>query len=81
MSKANLTPKTEEKILRAFDEIHYLGVLHGDVRPENILVGRDGGVWIIDFEFSQIFKDLSKGNLLSREQKDVELLLSSIREE
>jgi RIO-like serine/threonine protein kinase len=81
VSVANLTPKTEEKILSAFDEIHNLGILHGDVRPENILVGVDGGVWVIDFEFSRSFTGvLDTSNLLFRERQHVELMLTEIRQ-
>jgi serine/threonine protein kinase len=36
----------------AFKAIHDLGVLHGDIREDNIMVLKDGSVRIIDFEFS-----------------------------
>lgn len=55
--------------------------MHGDVRPENILVRTDGAVWIIDFEFSRILAALSdRSKLLSQERENVELMLTSIRE-
>lgn len=39
----------------AFHAIHSLGVYHGDVRAENILVAKDGKTtWVIDFEFAEI---------------------------
>lgn len=48
----------EKEILAAFEEIHAFNVLHGDVRPSNILVAEDGNkVWIIDFEDGQIIAD------------------------
>ena len=48
----------EKKVLAAFEEIHNLNVVHGDVRPANILVAEDGNkVWIIDFEDGQILAD------------------------
>lgn len=35
----------------AFDKIHELGVVHNDVRPDNILISQpDCSVWVIDFE-------------------------------
>jgi serine/threonine protein kinase len=38
-------------ILEAFNQIHEHGVVHHDVRPDNILVSESGNsVWIIDFE-------------------------------
>jgi RIO-like serine/threonine protein kinase len=50
-----LTDKIERKILEAFDAIHALGVMHNDIRAENILVSnQDGSVWVIDFEFATV---------------------------
>lgn len=46
-----MTKEIEKKILEAFDSIHQLGVVHNDIRTENILVAQpEGSVWIIDFE-------------------------------
>lgn len=56
MSAATLTADIEQKVRDAFDIIHSLGVVHGDIRPDNILVGDDKCIWIIDFE-SSIFLD------------------------
>ena len=52
MSAATLTADIERKVRDAFDIIHSLGVIHGDIRPDNILVGDDERIWIIDFESS-----------------------------
>ena len=39
----------------AFEAIHSLNVLHGDIRAENILVSSDGmRVYVIDFEWGTI---------------------------
>ena len=43
--------------MAAFEEIHALGVIHGDVRSENIIISQEGKVWIIDFEFAEILGD------------------------
>jgi RIO-like serine/threonine protein kinase len=54
-----MTDEIGEKVLQAFDEIHSLGVMHNDVRRENILVSQsEGSVWIIDFERSEYGKNL-----------------------
>ena len=48
----------EKEVLTAFEEIHHLNVVHGDVRPANILVAEEGSkVWIIDFEDGEIIAD------------------------
>lgn len=38
-------------LARAYATLHEAGVLHGDVHPGNLLVGRDGAVTLIDFGF------------------------------
>jgi len=41
--------------MEAFAAIHSLNVIHGDVRPGNILVSDEGNaVWIVDFEFAYL---------------------------
>jgi serine/threonine protein kinase len=53
-----LTDKAESKIFEAFDAIHSLGIVHSDIRPENILVAEDGNsAWIVDFEFTEIIAE------------------------
>jgi tRNA A-37 threonylcarbamoyl transferase component Bud32 len=41
-----------KNITAAFNAIHELGVIHGDVRRQNIMVKADQSVMIIDFEIS-----------------------------
>jgi RIO-like serine/threonine protein kinase len=81
VSISNLTPEHEKTILEAFDSIHALGVLHGDARRENILVGKDGKeVWIIDFEFSLIVKeDAKREEMFTAERTHVRQLLVDTR--
>jgi len=38
-----------QSISRTYAALHERGVLHGDVHPSNIVVGRDGSVRLIDF--------------------------------
>ena len=81
MSSINLTPRAESKILKAFDGIHALGVLHCDVRADNILVGEEGNhVWIVDFEFAQVIGvEEDAKQRLSQELKEVKRVLTKIR--
>jgi len=68
--------------LEAFDAIHALGVRHFDIRPENILVDKEGdGVWIIDFEFSVIIEDgdSEKQATLATERDLVKQILMEVK--
>jgi serine/threonine protein kinase len=66
----------EGKILEAFDNIHQLGVVHNDVRPENILVAQpEGSVWIVDFEYAR----KGDGSLCKIERQLVMEMISEMR--
>jgi eukaryotic-like serine/threonine-protein kinase len=41
------------EIARAYVTIHSRGVIHGDIHPGNLLVGRNGSVTLIDFGLAQ----------------------------
>jgi RIO-like serine/threonine protein kinase len=51
LSEANWDRNVGEKVIEAYDAIHALGAIHGDIRLENILVTLERRVWIIGFEF------------------------------
>lgn len=41
------------EIAAAYARLHERGVVHGDVHPRNVLVGRDGAVRLLDFGYSR----------------------------
>ena len=53
---------------------HARGVLHGEVRPENILVRPDQSVVVIDFEMSEL---MAPREALVSEMREVKHLLAS----
>ena len=77
LSKETLTDDIERKILDAYNHIHRLGVIHGDIRPPNVLISPpEGSVWIIDFE-DAIF-DGEEGEV-EFERKAVEDMLRKVK--
>ena len=61
---------------KAYQEIHKLKVLHGDVRAANILVSDDKSIYIIDFESSRPEEEWR----LEDESAEVEKLFKKIKE-
>jgi serine/threonine-protein kinase len=51
------------EIVRAYVAIHERGVLHGDVHPGNILIGRNGTITLIDFGLAQFVGDSSDADM------------------
>ena len=42
-----------ESLLEVLDAIHGAGVAHGDLKPANVLVDREGRPWVLDFGVSR----------------------------
>ena len=42
------------EVVLALDDIHNQGVIHRDVKPDNILIGADGHVKLADFGLSAV---------------------------
>ncbi|KAG0362078.1 hypothetical protein BG005_006735 [Podila minutissima] len=65
VSQERLDDSDQEKIKVALSAIHDLGVVHGDIRPQNILVQHDGPCaqfYFVDFGMSRITADKTELN-------------------
>ncbi|KAF9138565.1 hypothetical protein BGX30_009003 [Mortierella sp. GBA39] len=63
VSHERLDDSDQEKIRAALSAIHDLGVVHGDIRPQNIVVQHDGPnvrFYIVDFGMSRIAADTTE---------------------
>lgn len=56
------------KVAKALAEAHQLGVVHADVKPENLIVGSDGKVTIVDWGIASITAE----NRLSEDYESIE---------
>src|SRR2546428_9246456 len=45
------------RVLAALDRAHGHGIVHRDVKPENILIARSGGVKVADFGLARAYAD------------------------
>ena len=49
-----MTDEEKSNLQQAIDDLHKLGVVHNDLKPDNILFDDNGQVYIIDYGFSKL---------------------------
>lgn len=52
------------QIADGLDAIHAAGLAHGDMKPENVMVGRDGRLRIVDVGLVPILERMEQGDIL-----------------
>ena len=52
------------EIILAIDSIHELNCIHRDVKPDNILIGKDGHIKFIDFGLAKISENCFKEDII-----------------
>ncbi|KAG0366522.1 hypothetical protein BGZ54_005232 [Gamsiella multidivaricata] len=78
LCEGRLDLSDRKKIRAALSAIHRLGILHGDIRPHNIVARRDGGnsqFFFIDFGRSVFTREKK---FLKHEAKELESLLGTM---
>ena len=65
-----ISAKTFLKIIKSLKILHEKGIIHCDIKPENILVGNDFGLKLIDFGFSQKLNKNSNNIIFTNEGSD-----------
>jgi serine/threonine protein kinase len=53
-----------DALLSALEAVHRVGILHRDVKPQNVLVGRDGSVKLLDFGVAHVLGEGREHNEL-----------------
>lgn len=48
----SVVQRMSAQLLEAISFLHYLGFIHADLKPENVMVDLEGNIWVIDFGFS-----------------------------
>lgn len=55
-AQGNLAPEDVRRmagqLLEALVYVHYLGYIHADLKPENVMIGLDGNIKVVDFGFA-----------------------------
>ncbi|EFJ43412.1 hypothetical protein VOLCADRAFT_106848 [Volvox carteri f. nagariensis] len=59
---AGISPKLRTAMLRALRVLHRAGVLHGDIRLSNFVMGRDGVVKLVDLGNARVVGGLEAGS-------------------
>jgi Ser/Thr protein kinase RdoA (MazF antagonist) len=73
-----LTFNIEARINKAYESLHELGIVHGDVHPDHILVLEDGSIRIIDFDCAFIVP-VGYDKLIDFEEEEINNLLRELK--
>src|SRR5436305_1056272 len=68
LSEHKLTKRQRSKANKGLEAIHKHGVLHNDIREENILINDNDDVYLIDFEMASQADTKKKRKLFEVEQ-------------
>ncbi|GEP41369.1 protein kinase domain-containing protein [Brevifollis gellanilyticus] len=80
---SSLVPSSVDKQLlemsQALRDIHATGQVHGDVKPDNFMVGSDGNVRVGDFGECYVDSDTTRGNKLKDDLQNFATMAFNLR--
>jgi serine/threonine protein kinase len=68
LSEHKITKRQKTKALKGLEAIHKHGILHNDIREENILINDNGDVYLIDFGMASQADTTKKRRFFEKEQ-------------
>ncbi|UZO08800.1 uncharacterized protein OCT59_029051 [Rhizophagus irregularis] len=68
LSDQKIKKQQKTRAIKGLEAIHKHGILHNDIREENILINDDGGVYLIDFGMASREDTKKKRKLFEEEQ-------------
>jgi predicted Ser/Thr protein kinase len=68
LSDQKVTKRQRSRAIKGLEAIHKHGILHNDIREENILINDDGDVYLIDFGMASREDTKKKRKLFEEEQ-------------
>jgi predicted Ser/Thr protein kinase len=75
LSDHKITERQRTNAIKGLDTIHKCGILHNDIREENILINDNGDVYLIDFGMASRADVKKKRKLFDEEQVKLSQLL------
>ena len=60
------------ELILAIGSIHELNCIHRDIKPDNILIGKDGHIKLTDFGLAKISDKVFKEDIVDYKSKDIE---------
>jgi len=77
----NILLKWTSQILQSLSFLHTNNIIHGDVKPSNILLCPNGDIKLTDFSFTRISTDKNKGDFCTNSYKPLEILEDQVASE
>ncbi|CAG8490558.1 16097_t:CDS:2 [Acaulospora colombiana] len=74
LSEHKITNRQRSRAIKGLEAIHKHGILHNDIRKENILINNNGDIYLIDFGISSR-EDIKKRKIFEEEQLELYQLL------